>query len=150
PRYGAKQRILGNILNSQPPAPAKPIEHATTYTIANVNIWEKTGQLTRIAAILLVAFSLSWLAFPPQKTTTIPILAEEIPLIQKSTAPGEKLQVTLSDGTRVWINSVSKLEFPEQFDSKERLVRLFGEAFFEVGKDSLRPFKVVANGTVTT
>lgn len=58
-------------------------------------------------------------------------------------------QLTLSDGTKVWVNALSELEFPVAFDADERRVRLKGEAYFEVAKDARRPFLVdVANTTI--
>src|SRR5690606_33977284 len=150
PRIGAKERILENVLNSSRAASADSYPKKLNYINPKGNIWNKAGQFTRIGAILLVSFALSWLSFQDKESASREILAEQIPSIQKGTAPGEKLQVILPDGTRVWLNSVSELEFPEHFGSKERSVSLSGEAFFEVAKDSIRPFRVVANGTVTT
>lgn len=148
-RPGAKGRILDNILNS-PPAPAMPVEEAKARPRPLVDVWGSAGQFVRVAAILLVIITLSWLASSSGKTASTPILAEERAVIQKSTAPGEKLQLTLSDGTKVWLNAVSELEFPADFGTEERLVTLSGEAFFDVAKDPNRPFKVLAKGTVTT
>lgn len=54
----------------------------------------------------------------------------------------------LSDGSRVWLNAASKLKFPVSFSGKKREVELIGEAYFEVQKDSLRPF-VVRSGEVS-
>lgn len=51
-------------------------------------------------------------------------------------------QITLSDGTRVWLNAMSELDFPVVFDDDRREVRLTGEAYFEVAHDSKRPFHV--------
>ena len=150
PRSGAKERILDNIFNASSPAMNAPVQRVSRDTDPRVDLWQKAGQLARIAAILVVAIALSWLAFSPRETAVTPVLAEENTLIQKITAPGEKLQLTLPDGTRVWLNSVSGLEFPAEFDAEERLVKLSGEAFFEVEKDPRRPFKVLAGGTVTT
>jgi ferric-dicitrate binding protein FerR (iron transport regulator) len=58
------------------------------------------------------------------------------------TANGQKAVITLSDGTRVHLNSGSVLRFPRAFPSASREVRLEGEAFFQVAHDSLRPFSV--------
>jgi len=149
-RPGAKRRILENILNAPPSAPNIAVQRQPKDTQVRVGLWEKAGQLARIAAILLVAVSLSWLVYSPSVSDPTSTLVQESPLIHKYTAPGEKLQLTLPDGTRVWLNSVSELEFPAAFDAEERLVKLSGEAFFEVEKDSRRPFKVLAAGTVTT
>lgn len=149
-RPGAKRRILENILHTQPSAPTATVQGKSRNAQVRVGLWEKAGQLVRIAAILLVAFLVSWLVYTPQGLDPTPTLAQERPLIHKYTAPGEKLQLTLPDGTRVWLNSVSELEFPAEFNADQRLVKLSGEAFFEVEKDPRRPFTVLAAGTVTT
>ena len=54
-------------------------------------------------------------------------------------------QVQLSDGTRVWLNSESELRYPVDFVSTERKVFLRGEAYFQVAKDTNKPFRVVVN-----
>lgn len=61
---------------------------------------------------------------------------------------GQTFKVKLSDGTLVWLNSGSKLRFPQKFnnDHKERTVYLDGEAYFEVAKNKDRPFIVNAQG----
>lgn len=51
-------------------------------------------------------------------------------------------QLLMADGTRVWLNSQSRLRFPEKFVGKERCVYLEGEAYFEVAHDSMQPFCV--------
>lgn len=48
----------------------------------------------------------------------------------------------LPDGTKVWVNSNSKLRYPQSFDADERVVYLDGEAFFDVAKNPNRPFRV--------
>ncbi|MGV3763192.1 FecR family protein [Parapedobacter sp.] len=58
---------------------------------------------------------------------------------------GGEYQITLSDGTRVWLNSNSTLKFPQEFSPEERLVEISGEAYFEVSHDSQRPFIVKSN-----
>lgn len=65
------------------------------------------------------------------------------------TARGEQYQVVLPDGTNVWLNAASSLTFPETFSSlPSRKVKLIGEAYFEVAKDKLHPFKVESSGQV--
>ena len=61
------------------------------------------------------------------------------------TPRGGEYTITLSDGTRVYLNAASKLKYPVQFDSKRREVYLSGEAYFEVTKDMNRPFYVVTD-----
>lgn len=58
------------------------------------------------------------------------------------TNTGGFYSLILSDGTRVWLNSESELEYSVLFSSGERVVRLVGEAFFEVTQDAARPFIV--------
>jgi len=56
--------------------------------------------------------------------------------------------LTLSDGTKVWLNALSELEFPVTFSADERQVKLRGEAFFEVARDAKRPFRVWVDNTI--
>jgi len=51
-----------------------------------------------------------------------------------TTPKGGQYQLTLPDGTKVWLNAASSLTFPTVFDSLERRVTLRGEAYFEVAK----------------
>ena len=55
---------------------------------------------------------------------------------------GGEYQIILSDSTRVWVNADSELQYPDHFMGDERKVVLKGEAYFEVAKDTLRPFYV--------
>lgn len=55
---------------------------------------------------------------------------------------GKRSNILLSDGTRVWLNSGSRLVYPPVFDRKNREVFLEGEAYFEVSKDAHKPFYV--------
>ena len=61
------------------------------------------------------------------------------------TANGERTLVTLPDSSKVWLNGGSTLIYPSRFISAERNVCLSGEAYFEVTKDSQRPFTVDVN-----
>ena len=62
-----------------------------------------------------------------------------------STPKGSFYQLMLSDGTKVWLNTASSIRFPISFTDKERRVILQGEAYFEVAKDTKKPFFVEAN-----
>jgi len=61
-----------------------------------------------------------------------------------STARGNQYQLTLSDGSKVWLNAASSLRFPTAFKGKERRVELTGEAYFEIAKNPAMPFKIQA------
>lgn len=59
------------------------------------------------------------------------------------------VSITLSDGTRVWLNAGSSLTYPVAFHGKQRNVELKGEGYFEVAKKSGQRFVVTARGTQT-
>src|SRR5690606_28711202 len=73
---------------------------------------------------------------------------------QLATPKGGTYTITLSDGTKVWLNAASILKYPARFSDRERVVTLEGEAFFDVtqqtqGTGHLKrkiPFKVITNG----
>ena len=76
------------------------------------------------------------LVYPKTDTTTAPAY-------HKITIPrGGEYILRLADGTRVWLNSETELEYPVVFTEKQRQVFLKGEAYFEVAPDSLHPFIV--------
>lgn len=95
-----------------------------------VNLWMFS---TAAAAIALLFVLIQWLrpvSFPDEKWQTIWVPA------------GQRAQITLDDGTTVWLNSRSRLSFPTSFVADKRVVKLNGEGFFEVQKDSEHPFIV--------
>lgn len=60
---------------------------------------------------------------------------------------GGQYQLTLPDGTLVYLNSASSLTYPTKFAGKDRKVILSGEAYFEVAKNPKMPFIVNVNNT---
>lgn len=59
------------------------------------------------------------------------------------------INMTLSDGSRLWLNAGSSVTFPVAFIGKERRVSITGEAYFEVSHDPSKKFTVEANGVMT-
>lgn len=59
-----------------------------------------------------------------------------------STPRGMDFKITLHDGTEVWLNAESTIEFPSAFTSAERNVNLRGEAYFKVARNESKPFNV--------
>lgn len=59
---------------------------------------------------------------------------------------GEKSKVTLADGTTVWLNAGSSLQYSDKFDHRNRRVRLVGEGYFEVAKHEGATFVVETKG----
>ena len=63
-----------------------------------------------------------------------------------STPMGGQYRVVLSDGTRVWLNAASSISYPAIFKGNERIVKVSGEAYFEVFHDASHPFIVRSEG----
>lgn len=66
-----------------------------------------------------------------------------------STPKGVTFNMTLSDGTRVWLNESSEITFPVTFEKNRREVAVVGEVYFEVKPDSLAPFFVKGSRSTT-
>ncbi len=71
--------------------------------------------------------------------------ADEQKFVMVETRVGEKMNLTLPDGTEVNLNSKSKLTYPERFSKNERSLQLDGEAFFKVTHNAQKPFIVKTN-----
>jgi ferric-dicitrate binding protein FerR (iron transport regulator) len=59
-----------------------------------------------------------------------------------STPTGGQYNIVLADGTKVYLNTVSSIKYPTQFNGDRRVVELEGEAYFEVAKNKSKPFIV--------
>lgn len=56
---------------------------------------------------------------------------------------GQRVSLTLADGTHVWLNAMTRMEYPQSFRaSDKRMVRIDGEAYFEVSRNAKKPFVV--------
>lgn len=64
-----------------------------------------------------------------------------------TTPRGRQYQLTLADGSKIWLNAASAITFPTAFVENERRVEISGEAYFEIAHDASRPFIVSVNGT---
>jgi transmembrane sensor len=63
-----------------------------------------------------------------------------------TTPKGRQFQLQLPDGSKVWLNAASSITYPVAFIGKERLVKVTGEAYFEVAKNKEKPFIVDVDG----
>ena len=100
--------------------------------------WRYT--LQEIAASLLIPVllgSASYIWYTSSNETPSQLVWQTV-----ETQPGQRSVVELSDGTRVWLNSATKLTYPVTFDKKNRDVKLIGEAFFDVSRMEKKPFRV--------
>ena len=62
------------------------------------------------------------------------------------THPKEQFQLSLADGTNVWLNASSSIKYPTDFTGKYREVTVTGEAYFEVAHQASHPFRVISSG----
>lgn len=105
------------------------------------NTWLLNFQ--KVAAILIVPLLIYtvWNISKPSE------FSKKVSLMKSSeTTFGVRSQIELSDGTKVWINSGSKLTYPDEFTGNIREVKLEGEAYFQVESDKEHPFFVDLNG----
>ena len=92
------------------------------------------------AAIFVVTAGLFWVT----KNTGVKPGNEKMAgqVNEVSTRPGSKSKVQLPDGSTVWLNADSKLDYDKNFNVELREVHLTGEAFFDVVKNPKKPFIV--------
>lgn len=93
--------------------------------------------LLRVAAGLLLILTTSYLTLHLTKTKS-----EAISYFKLTTPKGSHTELTLIDGTTIWLNAGSILQYPNKFGDSTRTVYLEGEAFFKVAKDPKHPFIV--------
>lgn len=99
-------------------------------------------EILKYAAIVILAFTAGvavnrFIDRPSDaKSASAPLMCDI------SVEYGSKTKITLPDGTKVKLNSGSKLIYPSEFEDKMRIVTLEGEAFFDVAKETSRPFFV--------
>ena len=100
--------------------------------------------LQRVAAILILPL-LVYSGYLTIQNQARKNSQEQVMMQTISSRQGMVTQFALADGTKVWLNSGSELQFPNLFNGNKREVMLKGEAFFEVTKNEKQPFRVNAN-----
>jgi len=129
--------------------------------LQDISIWHSSGNkralsdkkqrkiitpvFSRIAAIFLLGILLSVFAYRHnflRQDERMASINETAGMQQVAVPAGRSAELLLSDGTRVWLNSRSRLVFPDSFGDDSRVVQLYGEGFFEVTPDLERPFIV--------
>ena len=113
-----------------------------------VRFWTPTFVPFKIAASIVLFFTLG-LTFYLNIQNVYAFLGKNY-LITVETRKGEKKVINLPDGSVVWLNESSTLEYPSKFESAIRKISLLeGEAYFDVKRDERKPFHVEAAGTQT-
>ena len=106
--------------------------------------------MVKYTAVLLFILSFSSVIVYLNLESRKDVLVQSVEQIEKINPDGQKMTFNLDDGTKVKLNSGSKLTYQKVFDENERRVKLEGEAFFEVKRDESRPFIVETEDLVTT
>ncbi len=99
--------------------------------------FKRTNLWWKVAASVLLVCSIC--------TFSLLIVNKGKASITLSTQLGQRSEAVLSDGTKVWLNAGTKL-YVEDFNNRERKVRLTGEAYFKVASNKYKPFKVLTKG----
>jgi ferric-dicitrate binding protein FerR (iron transport regulator) len=126
-------------------------EYMTLHKLYDISVWNRAAQrrpevrkhsparkialeLAKIAAVFLVAIAGMHYLGRPQ---TPPVIFHTL-----FVPAGQRAELTLADGSKVWLNAQSRLIYPAVFEEGKREIELDGEGFFEVAADAKSPFTV--------
>lgn len=129
------QQLLGNIIsgkNSEREAKVISIKRRNSF------------QFLKIAASILFLLAAGFYAYRHWSP-----FEPELVLKQIETRKGQRTNLTLPDGSIVYLNAHSALKYPESFSESTREVELMGEAFFEIVENPSKPFIVKTHGFQT-
>jgi ferric-dicitrate binding protein FerR (iron transport regulator) len=143
-RVSNQDRVFRNILSGIDET------HENSFELQEQSISEQRHKKDRFSmdivffryAAAIVVFITALFAAVHFVSTKTEAEAETVAMVTKSNRAGQKSQIHLPDGTTVWLNAESAVTYPESFESALREVWLEGEAYFEVHKDTIKPFRV--------
>ncbi len=95
----------------------------------------KSAEWLKVAAVVALTLLLSYFYNAYRNGSDLSMSMVSVP-------EGQRANLVLPDGTNVWLNARTTLQYPSSFGKGERFVLLKGEAYFEVKKDGDRPFVV--------
>jgi len=121
-------KLMDSIRNAE-----QSVNSETDIEVKQFKLWPA---IKYAAAILVLCASATWYVVNHRGNAT----AIASNWQNKTTAPGHKSRIVLSDGTIIMLNAGTTLSYPLSFGNKNREVYLNGEAFFEVHKDHEHPF----------
>jgi ferric-dicitrate binding protein FerR (iron transport regulator) len=93
-------------------------------------------EILKIASIATIAFLAAYFLLPKSGE-------QKFTAMQTITVPaGQRINISLPDGTNVWLNARTTIQYPVSFNDKDRSVKLDGQAYFDVMHDEEIPFIV--------
>ncbi|MCE7042594.1 FecR family protein [Dyadobacter sp. CY312] len=115
-------------------------------------LWPRLSGIAAAAAVIIL--TVGWLLRPEHKKIDITYnkltTSSEIPLVERKNNTAKAINITLPDSSHIVLEPNSAISYPGNFNEKEqREVYLSGQAFFEVKRNTKRPFFVYANELVT-
>lgn len=124
----------------------KPLRYPENEKLKKNRIIRMVSRIAASFIVLLTAGFLTWYYVQKSEKDAGMSAAK---MTEKTTQSRQRLAFTLSDGTKVILNTRSSLQFPERFSDEKREVILKGEAYFDVAHDIRKPF-IVKTGLVHT
>lgn len=131
--------------NKSSPADIEPGSNKAILTLADGStiVLDKAadGELAQQGNAQVIKLSNGQIAYNVRGTAE-----GEVMMNTMSTPRGGQYQLTLPDGSKVWLNAASSITYPAVFVGKERKVKITGETYLEVAKDKTKPFIVDVDG----
>lgn len=134
------------------------LQHDILPADGKVTIQLSSGEIIPIDSVSVIAERISGVSLDKtNQTISYQNISEDNEVVNKkrlentkrnvlNIPKGKSYSLVLSDGTKVWINSESSVEYPIAFSKDKRVVKVVGEAFFDVKEDASRPFIVETSG----
>ncbi|QDH79618.1 DUF4974 domain-containing protein [Echinicola soli] len=105
---------------------------------------------TKVAVVAILLLGVGAVAWFGQQASIPTKVAQEPEWVVRVNHAGQKSIVHLPDGSKVVLNASSTIRYRQDFGKMDRGLHLAGEAFFEVKKDTNKPFKVITGAITTT
>lgn len=134
-------------IHRQKESQAMPVENSASrlYPLTSA-AHSRVQQLMRFAAIFIIAALTGIISYqnwyPDETIQKDPVLREIM------TENGQRINLTLSDGSYIQLNAASKIKLPATFQPDIREVFVQGEAYFDIAKDPSKPFVIHSSGAV--
>lgn len=138
----ASQKIEERILNNV-------MRHKYSHLPEKRSIYSSRRTFYIAASVLIIALAGAWLFVYNSDYSQLDEKNVQVSQLLKESPNGSKVSFQLSDGSKIKLNAGSQLKTKSDFDGHTREVFLQGEAYFEVEKDTTKPF-MIHTGNLTT